>query len=524
MGKRQRRLLSLLLGVLLLFSGCDTGGGKGGEIYKSDLTSSISGLDPQFTVSAGEQAVILNIFEGLVRLTPEGEILPGAAESWDVSANGLTYTFHLREGMIWPGDSDKPEETSAPITADDFVFAFERVFGSPSSPHAEDFTAIQYGAEALAGKTSPKLIGVKAIDELTVEFTLIRKDPRFLEKLASPAAMPCNREFFAECRGRYGLSPELIRENGPFAVARWDDDRIALRQNTFYYNAEGVTALGADLYLGKDDPYKRYKSGETDLMLEPVVEKGAGGSADTHRATVWCLFLNRNDDTFGAPMLRQALAATVDREALSAVLTEGFETTDVLVPPAMTLGGKPLAEYAAFSSSVVYDPAAGEQLYRRGLELLGVERVAAATLFVPDTGGHDDFAGSLCQTWRDTLSLTVEVKRLPLAELEERYRTGDYQMLLLPVTPTTADPGEYLNSFPAVDAGGVYSRLLHEADEQTTLEGMAGKYGQAQNLLLEDAAIIPLYSQDRRYLFRQGIAGLQIFPFTSAVYYAEATG
>lgn len=190
-----------------------------------DISEGAQSLDPQFATGETEQLVIYNIFEGLVRQLPDGKILPAAAESYEISPDGLTYTFTLKQGMTWDDGIEEPEPPEeeqkgtkkkkeiqvAPVTANDFVFAFRRIFNQISpSPYAAMFASIQNAGKVLSGELSADSLGVSAPDVQTVRFRLENADPSFLENLSHSSAMPCSEILFNDKSGKYGSDRKSV--------------------------------------------------------------------------------------------------------------------------------------------------------------------------------------------------------------------------------------------------------------------------------------------------------------------------
>ena len=213
------RLKAAFLALLLLIACCLSGCLSAEDEAVLAPVALPDNLDPQLCEGETASFIVRHLFEGLTVQTPDG-IAPGAAESWTVSADGLTYTFTLRPDAGW---SD-----GEPVEAADFVFAFTRLFDpSTGSEAAADYLAISGASERLAGEEVP--IGVRAEGADTVVFTLGIPDREFLSLLSLPAASPCREDFFRETHGRYGLSLGDILGNGRFILSTWDGEYIRLR-------------------------------------------------------------------------------------------------------------------------------------------------------------------------------------------------------------------------------------------------------------------------------------------------------
>lgn len=173
----------LCFGLLFPLAGC----GKSSALLRYDISAAPQNLDPQFATGAVEQMIIQNICEGLVRQLPNGEIVPALAESYAISESGLQYTFILKEAQ-W--------ENGAPVTAEDFVFAFQRMFNSVSrSPYAEQYASISGARQIMEAGAAASSLGVSAKDSRTLVFTLAQEDPFFWSSCATRRPCPATGNF-----------------------------------------------------------------------------------------------------------------------------------------------------------------------------------------------------------------------------------------------------------------------------------------------------------------------------------------
>ena len=300
-----KRLIPLLLVFCLLVSAC----GAKGSILKYDIPAPVASLDPQFVTDTTASMIVSNVFEGLFRQLPSGEVEPCIAEEWTVSPDGLVYTFRLRQGIRWNRSLSEtgawttnsarwsdPEGT--PVTAHDFVFALRRLFDeNHMSELAAHFLCIRNAPQILAGEMNSRMLGVRADSDYTLEITLSQPNRQLPELLASSAAMPCNQAFYESTRGRYGLDVDTLMSNGPFYVSIWNNDTaIALRRSEVYREDLPVRALGVNFYFPNSesfDPLARFLNGDTDaceIDYAHLAEmEKAGCSVTSFEDTVWVL-------------------------------------------------------------------------------------------------------------------------------------------------------------------------------------------------------------------------------------------
>ena len=230
--KKIRKIIALALCIIISvasFGGCSRGDEIVDFIYP--FGGDIVSFDPQIASTADEFLVIENCFEGLVRVLDDGTVQAGVASSWNVSEDGLTYTFNLRQGAKWnipEPDDENPlkvhelmgNDFNPDITANDFVFALQRaVDKTTDSPLFSSVSNIVNANGIHSGKKSADELGVSATDDYTLVIKLASPDESFMSTLSTAVAMPCNEEYFYATKGRYGLGLDYTLFNGQFYVS-----------------------------------------------------------------------------------------------------------------------------------------------------------------------------------------------------------------------------------------------------------------------------------------------------------------
>ena len=326
-----------------LFSGCESDTPHPeNQIIEYKLTAEPLSLDPQIAEDSASVILIKNLFEGLVRENGEGELVSGAAKSWDISEDGTVYTFHL-EDTKW---SD-----GTPVTADDFVFGITRALDPVTrSKNAPDLFLIKNAQQFAAGKASAEDVGIKALDDKTLEITLEYPTDNLLNVLTLPAAMPCSRAFFDTSKGKYGKEPELTITNGPFMIREnygWDHNKyIYIRRSDDYACANAALPLGVNFTIGEApaDPIAALDSGECDVceiygnQLYRADEKGL--SVETISNTLWGICYNTDIKAFKNAKLRVSLFGSLDRDELLSDVPESYVKTSQLIADKISFGSK----------------------------------------------------------------------------------------------------------------------------------------------------------------------------------------
>ena len=258
------RMISMALCLSLLFCCCACSGENRPENADQTITFHLgedpSSLDPQIADSFASRVAVEALYEGLVRLDENGDVYPGAAESWDVSTDGRQYTFHLRKDAQWSKSivtedgETSVSSTPSPLTADDFVFAWRRaVDPTTKSPSASSFSLIKNASSIISGSLSPDQLGVSATDDHTLVVTLESPTEDFLRLTATTAFMPCQEDFFLWTSGRYGLEAKYVCGNGPFAFSNsyaWDhEEAMTLRRSSSYHGENEPLPASLKLYV-----------------------------------------------------------------------------------------------------------------------------------------------------------------------------------------------------------------------------------------------------------------------------------
>ena len=218
--KHIRNIALVFFIMLFIFSvsSCKEEDGSG-HIFKMNIENNPKNLDAQMATDKESIMIITNMMEGLMKRQSSGAIVPAAAESFEMSEDGLVYTFYLKKNLKW----DTAADFTADVTADDFVFAFQRIFDKGTkSPYKNDYLCIKNASKVANDIVGLNQLGVKAIDEYTIEFTLEYPYFDFLTLLTKTAAFPCNREFFEFTKGKYGMSAEATASNGAFYLKEWN--------------------------------------------------------------------------------------------------------------------------------------------------------------------------------------------------------------------------------------------------------------------------------------------------------------
>ncbi len=509
-----RRLIAALITAFML-AGCSAAGQARPRPVSFDLAAPVVNLDPQFAHEPAAKMIIQNVFEGLCTRGENGSAQPGVAQSWETADDGKTITFRLRPDARWlDGES---------VTADDFVFAFRRLFArGAASPYAKDYIAIQNAGAVLAGEMPAASLGVRANGPGELIIRLSHPSPFFPDLLAEPAAMPCNESFFLNSRGRYGLDREFVNSNGPLYVDRWDDkNAVRLRPNENYASELPANTGGVNLNITEESPADRILDGESDaafLQFEDVQRLDSEYSATSFESTVWCVIFNQRSPVWGNPLLRQGLARAVDREMLCPSLPEKLVLTELFLPPTATLASLSLKH----GQPLGFDPEQAGRLYGMGLDAMPNGQLTDTTMYAPSSAEHQLAAGMVQQSWQKHLNAFLNVTPQTPEQLDERFESGNFGIMIMPFTLQTPRAEVMLRAF-ASDLGenefgyanALYDLKLEELAAASGADEALALSEQAETMLLQDAAVIPLYYESAVFVTAPDITGAVPVPCLS---------
>lgn len=511
--KQFLRITAAVLAAAFLFALTGCSGGSGAASFTWFVDTIPANLDPQVVSAAPDVIACENLYGGLVRKNADGEIVPDLCESWTVSPDGRTYTFAIKDGLTYT--AAKGTATDYSITAEDFVFAFRRIFQAQTgSPYAVEFSAIENSAAVLDGTAALSTLGVSASGPLTLVFRLSEKDDNFLAKLTLPGAMPCDEEFFNSTRGTYGLTAKTTLSSGSFYLYNWTASGLFLRRDV-------SAPLIGSLRLVQN-------TGSTGKSAAQLIadEKCSAALDDTGEATAlravsysdttWALLFNSAEGSvFENQALRQALAG-IARENAAMPSSGLYTAAEGLVPAGLTVDGIAYRDTAGDPMPVIPDPRA---LYLEARQGMASSDFSGVTILLPKEAGLTELAEQINGAWQKECSLFFSVEEVPQEEFGKRLAAGDYTIALAPICAEGGSVYQMLQQFTA-EGGGLtgysdplYTERLAESAQKTG-RARCALLAECERQLLEGCTVVPLLGQQKRLLVADGIKGLVFDPFT----------
>ena len=509
----------LAAAFLLALTGC--GSSSSAPSFTWFVDTIPANLDPQVASAAPDVIACENLYSGLVRKKADGEIVPDLSESWTISSDGKTYTFQIKDGLTYK--AVKGASTDHAITAEDFVFAFRRIFQpQTNSPYAVEFAALENSAAVLAGTADASTLGVSVAGPLTLVFRLSEKDDNFLAKLTLPGAMPCDEAFFESTRGTYGLTAKTTLSSGSFYLYNWTASGLFLRRDVSSPMIGSLRLVQNTGSTGKSAA-QLIADEKCSAALDDTGEDTSLQSVD-YSDTTWALLFNSAEDSvFANQELRQALAG-IARENVDVPSSGLYTAAEGLVPTGLSVDGIDYRKSAGNPLPAITDP---RTLYLNARQGMASSDFSGVTILLPKEAGLTELAEQINGAWQKDCSLFFSVEEVPQEEFDKRLAAGSYTIALAPIRAEGGSVYQMLQQFTA-EGGGmtgwsdpIYSQRLAESAQQTG-SARCALLADCERQLLESCAVVPLLGQNRRLLVADGITGLVFDPFTPVLDLTDA--
>jgi oligopeptide transport system substrate-binding protein len=484
-----------------------------GEVLRVGNPGHPASLDPHRITGVWENRIVGDMLMGLTTEGPDGEVVGGAAASWEVSADGLRYEFRLREHRWSDGEQ---------VTADDFVYSFRRMMsGETTSPYAQFFWVIENGRAVTAGEAPPAALGVEALAPDRLEIRLERRTPYFTGLLMHFAAFPVPRHAI-EAYGRDWTDPGRMPANGAFRLAaRVPNDHVLLEKNPLFFAADDVRLAGVRYYglEDRDAALLRFRAGELDVLRDFPAGRSAWlreRMPDAVRTPPYLglsfLAVNHEREALQDRRVREALSLAVDRQIITEqVLCSGERAAWSLVPPGTA--GYPAPARAEWHDEPMEARRARAQDLMRAAGY-GPQAPLRIHLRYPLSENERRVAIALQSMWR-AIFVAAELDRAETAVHYASLQQGDFDLGLASWLAVYEDAQTFTlllqtESGPN-NLGGYsnpeYDRLADEASRQAEPAARAALLRQAEALAMREQALIPLYHHAARNLVSPRVLG-----------------
>lgn len=527
----KKRVLACLLAAVMtagLLAGCggdekSGGGGSSEQVLNISTNSVVVGLNPLVNTTAPDNIAHNMIYDPLIRdrsaKDNTDEIVPAAAESWDVSEDGLTYTFHMNPDAKW-SDGSK-------VTANDFEFTFKQMADpNTAATNAWLFDGVIVNfSEALYnnGKT-PDEIGVKALDEETLEIQLVHPASYFLQLVAG-SAYPVNQAKYEEYGSEYGTAPDKTVYNGPLKVTSWNQNtEMVLEKNDQYWGQEDMQLdkVNYKVIQESSTAVQAFINGELDVVSTSDTNWGKTITAagDSQEMTVPSsapdfFMFNLKNEYLSNTKIRQALSIAFDRQEMVDTLRDGMSVPIYsMMPDTMKVGDKTYTELVDgknyFVTQMQEEYTDPKALLQEGLAELGKSTDPSQMTIRYASRGTTELSKKIGewmkQVWEEKLGINVQIDMMEWNIMWDKIDAGDYDIACGGWGPYYNEPSALLQLFEPVNGyfnadktgwnnedSQKFTELLNQAKDVVDDKEKAEIYLQAEQLVVGNALIAPMY-------------------------------
>ncbi len=471
-------------------------------------------LDPHKVESDVEFNIISDLFEGLVSVSPEGEVRPQLAEKWENKDNTV-WTFHLRPGITW---SD-----GTAITAQDIVWSWQRLVSpltaSPYSSYPGNMHIVN-AQEIAQGKKAPETLGVKAVDDATLEVTLTQPNAAFLAMLAHPSLVPIDKVLVNRF-GEQWTKPEHIVTSGPYKLSAWVvNERIVAERNPRYWDNEH-TVINKVTWLpihSEAADVNRYKAGEIDIVYTVPINQfaqlkktmGDQLNVSPQLATYYYEF-NTTRPPFNDPRVRLALNMALDKDIIAEkVLAQGQRPAWLISQP--DIGGVKLQnpDYASWPR----DKRIAEAKKLLSEAGYSDSHPLVFNLLYNTSESHQRVAIAASSMWKKNLGVEAKLQNQEWKTMLDTMHTHNFDAVRYAWIADYDDAATFLNNFRTGDSENTsqysnpaYDEALKNAAKASDVVTRGKYYQQAEDLLAKDVPAVPVYHYVRTHLVKPWVGG-----------------
>ncbi|UOQ46923.1 peptide ABC transporter substrate-binding protein [Gracilibacillus caseinilyticus] len=496
------------------------------KVLNIAATADIPTMDPIMAEDNVSFQYVSAVYEGLYRIATGGEIVSGVAnkDETEISEDGLTYTFHLREDATW--------ENGDPVTAQDFVYGWQRAIDPDNGSFYANYLMsgkIKNAAEIYAGDMEPSELGVSAPDDYTFVVELEKAVPYMDSYAAFMTFLPLNQEFVEEQGEDFALAPENMLSNGPFKMTEWETESgWVLEKNEDYWDAENVAlnSINVKVIKDADTGLSNYEVGELDrVSLQGAQVKDNQTSPEFKSLTetsVFWLKMNQASAEKSEYMqnlnFRMALAKGFDKQSyIDVAYGNDSEPVNYFVPHDFVQHPETGEDFQTGSDVLAFDVEAAQEYWEKAKEELGFEEVTLSFL-----SGDTDVSKSISEFMKTELEenlegLTLETVNVPWAQQLELMRKHEYELAVSGWGPDYKDAISFVDLWVTGgennDVG--YSNEDYDALVKSAKNELATKpverfeaLQQAEKIALEDAAIAPIMQRKTSVLSKDYVKGM----------------
>ena len=484
------------------------------QTYVTNIGTEPTTIDPQLVEESAGSIIVNDLFEGLYTLDNRGKIQPAGALSHDVDKTGTVYTFKLRPEAKW--------SNGEPVTAADYVYGWQRAADPKTASNYAWFIelmGVANAGEVLKGQQSPDKLGIKALDDHTLQVTLSNPVPFFLKMLAHYTSFPAPKATI-EKYGKEWVKPGNIVSNGAFVLKEWTpNERLSADRNPHYWD-NGNTVINKVVYLeivSETAAYNRYRTGELHYTSYPLEQyKQLKSQSPEELVSVPTLAsyyyaFNTQRKPFDDPKVRKALSLAIDRETITdKILGQGQIAAYSFTPP--IVDGFELKKPASQQQSK-------EERIKQAKALLaeagyGPDKPLTVDILYNTNESHKKIALAISSMWKHNLGVTATLNNMEWKTMVSALNEGDFGVsrygwngdyngastfLDIMSSNSSANSGKWFNK--------EYDALLAKAHDSLDATERNSLYQQAEQLIDKEAPIAPIYFSVKSRLLKPFVKG-----------------
>ncbi|NLK35865.1 MAG: peptide ABC transporter substrate-binding protein [Gracilibacteraceae bacterium] len=489
------------------------------KILRTNNAFEPGSLDPALAQGTHDSWVLDHTFEGLTKKDVDGKIVMGMAKEYKLADDDVTYTFILRDDIKWSNGD--------PVTAYDFEFAWKRALDKDlASDYAYQLYYLKGGEAYNTGTGSVDDVGVKAIDEKTLEVVLESPTAYFLELTSFYTYYPVNKKV-VEANPDWAKNADTHVSNGPFKMTGWEHNAtITLAKNDNYYNSSAVKLDGIEFTILNDEntAWQKYLGGEYDFLtplpqavVAQLKNEGNPELVIGGELSVYYYNLYNKMEPFNNAKIRKALALTLDRQTICDKIAQGGQLPAEGVVPFGMLDENGKEYRDGVGKLVEYNVEEGKRLFAEGLAETGfkVEDFSKFSILYNTLEAHKIIAQAAQEMWRTNLGIELQLENVDFQVKLDREKAGDYQISRAGWIGDYIDPMTFIDLWvsdgPFNDAkfnNPEYDRLVKEAKATTDQKVRMENMRKAEKILMEAMPVVPVYFYTQPYAQKPYVTGV----------------
>jgi len=484
------------------------------QVLRINIHQEPSTVDPGIAEDNVSGGITRATFDGLTRLDKDAKPMNSVAQDVKVSEDGLTYTFTLRDSKWSNGE---------PLTAHDFEFAWKRALDpKTASNYAYQLYYVKNGQKFHTGKGTADEVGVKALDDKTLEVKLENPTPYFLELTAFYTYYPVSKKV-VEANPNWAKEAATHVGNGPFKMTAWEHkSKIVLEKNENYWDKDNVKLDKIEMAMIEDEntELSMFENGELDWAGQPLSQlptdaipalKDAGTLVIHPKATMYWYKFNTEKAPFNNAKIRKAFAYAVNRQEIVDNITQAGQVPAMGLLP-QTMAVKPEGYFKD------NDVETAKKLLEEGMKELGITELPSITLSYNTVERHKKIAEAVQDQWKKALGVDVKLANKEMKVHLEDMHQGNYQIGRLGWNADFNDPINYMEMYRDKDGGNNdtrwenarYKELIIQSAKETDPEKRKALFAEAEQIFMDEMPVIPIFNDVDVWAQSDKVKGVQV--------------